>query len=186
MLPYGLVQLLAGPLGDRFGKLRIACLAQLVNVIAPIMTQTGGPAWRQTIYWPFLHGSQYGRGRALHLQVSSPQMESTDFGPVPVLDAAATAGEDHSSDGDIDPSDDIATMTGKIAAADSRAVHDTVRGLDLSDPEELQVFCHVERGITKQLRQVLVKDAGIPRPQISISAYWALGRVEDQFQAEKR
>ena len=63
---------------------------------------------------------------------------------------------------------------------------ETVRGLDLSDPEELQVFCHVERGITKQLRQVLVKDAGIPRPQISISAYWALGRVEDQFQAEKR
>lgn len=45
--------------------------------------------------------------------------------------AAATAGEDHSNDGDIDPSDDIATMTGKIAAADSRAVHDTVRGLDL-------------------------------------------------------
>lgn len=61
-----------------------------------------------------------------------------------------------------------------------------VCGLDLSDGEGLQVFCHVERGITKQLRRVLVKDAGIPREQISISAYWALGRVEDQFQAEKR
>jgi DNA-binding MurR/RpiR family transcriptional regulator len=45
--------------------------------------------------------------------------------------AAATAGRDGEADGDIDPSDDIATMTGKIAAADSRAVHDTVRGLDL-------------------------------------------------------
>ncbi|WP_394214285.1 siderophore-interacting protein [Brachybacterium vulturis] len=61
-----------------------------------------------------------------------------------------------------------------------------VRALDLAEPEGLQVFCHVERGTTKQLRQVLVKDAGIPRPQISISAYWALGRIEDQFQAEKR
>ena len=61
-----------------------------------------------------------------------------------------------------------------------------VRDLDLEDHEGLQVFCHVERGVTKQLRQVLVKDAGIPREQISISAYWALGRIEDQFQAEKR
>lgn len=63
---------------------------------------------------------------------------------------------------------------------------DEVAGLDLSDHEGLDVFCHVERGITKQLRRLLVKDAGIPREQISISAYWALGRIEDQFQAEKR
>ncbi|ASK64691.1 NADPH-dependent ferric siderophore reductase [Brachybacterium avium] len=66
------------------------------------------------------------------------------------------------------------------------ALVETVRTLDLEDPEGLQVFCHVERATTKQLRRVLVKDAGIPRPQISISAYWALGRIEDQFQAEKR
>ena len=66
------------------------------------------------------------------------------------------------------------------------ALVETVRRQELSDHEGLQVFCHVERGTTKQLRQVLIKDAGIPRPQVSISAYWALGRVEDQFQAEKR
>lgn len=63
---------------------------------------------------------------------------------------------------------------------------DAVAALDLTDREGLQVFCHVERGITKHLRRVLVKEAGIPRAQISISAYWALGRIEDQFQAEKR
>ncbi|MGP9536788.1 siderophore-interacting protein [Brachybacterium sp. AOP43-C2-M15] len=63
---------------------------------------------------------------------------------------------------------------------------DAVSALDLSDHEGLQVFCHVERGITKTLRRLLVKEAGIPRAQLSISAYWALGRIEDQFQAEKR
>lgn len=63
---------------------------------------------------------------------------------------------------------------------------ETVAALDLAEVEGLQVFCHAERGLTKQLRRVLVKDAGIPREQISISAYWALGRVEDEFQAEKR
>ena len=46
-------------------RLKIACLAQLVNVIAPIMTDNEGGAFRQTIYYPFLHASQYGRGTAL-------------------------------------------------------------------------------------------------------------------------
>ena len=63
---------------------------------------------------------------------------------------------------------------------------DQVQALDLSDTEGLQVFCHLERGLTKRLRRVLVTDRQIPRSAISISAYWALGRIEDQFQAEKR
>ena len=36
-------------------RVKIACLAQLVNVIAPIMTKTGGGAWVQTIFYPFLY-----------------------------------------------------------------------------------------------------------------------------------
>ncbi len=46
-------------------RVRAACLAQLVNVIAPIMTETGGLAWRQTIFFPFAHVSRYGRGEVL-------------------------------------------------------------------------------------------------------------------------
>ena len=55
----------------RADVVRIACIAQLVNVIAPIMTEPGGPAWRQTIYWPFLFASKYGRGTALQLAVEA-------------------------------------------------------------------------------------------------------------------
>ena len=40
-------------------RVKTACLAQLVNVIAPIMTETGGPAWRQTIFWPFAQWSNH-------------------------------------------------------------------------------------------------------------------------------
>jgi alpha-N-arabinofuranosidase len=53
-------------------RVTAACLAQLVNVIAPIMTETGGPAWPQTIFWPFLHFSRMGRGRVLRTEVNSP------------------------------------------------------------------------------------------------------------------
>src|SRR3546814_20496344 len=50
---------------------KAACLAQLVNVIAPIMTETGGPAWRQTIFHPFAQASRHARGNALRLKVDT-------------------------------------------------------------------------------------------------------------------
>lgn len=46
-------------------RVKIACLAQLVNVIAPIMTENGGKAWAQTIFYPFMYASAYGNGRTL-------------------------------------------------------------------------------------------------------------------------
>lgn len=51
-------------------RVRMACLAQLVNVIAPIMTQTGGKAWVQTIFYPYMYASVYGRGEVMNAVVS--------------------------------------------------------------------------------------------------------------------
>jgi alpha-N-arabinofuranosidase len=62
-------------------RVRAACLAQLVNVIAPIMTQTGGPAWRQTIFWPFAQFSNLGRGRVLQAEIDSPSYAARYYDP---------------------------------------------------------------------------------------------------------
>ena len=62
-------------------RVKAGCLAQLVNVIAPIMTETGGPAWRQTIFWPFAHFSNLGRGRVLRAEIDSPTYSATYFDP---------------------------------------------------------------------------------------------------------
>ena len=70
-------------------RVKIACLAQLVNVIAPIMTSPTGPAWRQTIYWPFAQASRYGRGAVLDLKLDCPTYPDKEFGDVPCLAAAA-------------------------------------------------------------------------------------------------
>lgn len=69
-------------------RVKIACLAQLINVIAPIMTTYTG-CWQQTIYWPVLHASQYGRGIALEPVIKSPLYDSQDFNDVPFVDAVA-------------------------------------------------------------------------------------------------
>ena len=54
-------------------RVKMACLAQLVNVIAPIMTeQGGGKAWKQTIFYPYMHASRYGRGTVLQPIIDTP------------------------------------------------------------------------------------------------------------------
>lgn len=62
-------------------RVTTACLAQLVNAIAPIMTRTGGPAWRQTIFWPFAQWSRHGRGRVLRVETDSPCYEARYYDP---------------------------------------------------------------------------------------------------------
>jgi alpha-N-arabinofuranosidase len=75
-------------------RVKIGCLAQLVNVIAPIRTEPGGPAWRQTIFHPFALTSRHGRGTVLRTEPSGPVHETAAFGDVPILDATAVADEE--------------------------------------------------------------------------------------------
>lgn len=79
----------------RADRVKIACLAQLVNVIAPIMTEKGGEAWKQTIFYPYMHASVFGRGTALHSIVSSPKYDSKDFTDVPYLDTVSVHDDDN-------------------------------------------------------------------------------------------
>jgi alpha-N-arabinofuranosidase len=67
-----------------------ASLAQLVNVIAPIMTEPGGAAWRQTTFFPFAATSAHARGQAVAAVLDAPSYATEAYGDVPVLDAVAT------------------------------------------------------------------------------------------------
>ena len=70
-------------------RVRIACLAQLINVIAPISTNANG-LLRQTIYYPYTWALQYARGSVLNLLVESPTYEVVKMGQVPYVDVAGT------------------------------------------------------------------------------------------------
>ncbi|MFD6552889.1 alpha-N-arabinofuranosidase [Streptomyces sp. NPDC058398] len=77
-------------------RVRVACLAQLVNVIAPIMTEPGGPAWRQTTFHPFAQASAHGRGQVLDVRVDSPTYATRKHGEADLLHATAVRAEDGS------------------------------------------------------------------------------------------
>ena len=71
-------------------RVHAASLAQLVNVIAPIMTEPGGDAWRQATFHPFSLTSRHARGDVLGAVVDSPRHTTDRFGEVASVDAVAT------------------------------------------------------------------------------------------------
>lgn len=89
-----LVGLMLNTLLKHSDRVKIACMAQLVNVIAPIMTETGGGVWKQTIFYPFYYTSVYGRGIALNPIIISPKYDSKDYSDVPYLDSSVVYNEE--------------------------------------------------------------------------------------------
>ena len=74
-------------------RVKIACMAQLVNVIAPIMTSDTG-AWRQTIYYPYLLTGKFGRGTVLDTRLDAPTCETKKFGTVSCVDSVVVWNEE--------------------------------------------------------------------------------------------
>lgn len=75
-------------------RVKIACLAQLVNVIAPIMTEEDGEAWRQTIYYPFMQVATLGQGIALRPEITVDTYATSEFETVPYLESIAVLNEE--------------------------------------------------------------------------------------------
>ncbi|RZS91433.1 alpha-N-arabinofuranosidase [Motilibacter rhizosphaerae] len=71
-------------------RVTAACQAQLVNVIAPIMTEPGGRAWRQTIFHPFALTARLAKGEVLRVEPRAATVETARYGTVAALDAVAT------------------------------------------------------------------------------------------------
>ncbi|MFE9426445.1 alpha-N-arabinofuranosidase [Kitasatospora sp. NPDC006697] len=81
----------------RSDRVTSASLAQLVNVIAPIMTEPGGPAWRQTTFYPFSITSRLASGEVIRPVIDAPAYLTARHGEASVIDAVATADEDRAA-----------------------------------------------------------------------------------------
>ena len=75
-------------------RVKIACMAQLVNVIAPIMTEKGGEAWRQTTFYPFMHAANFGLGTVLTPVIDAPTYSCETFSDVPYVESVAVHNEE--------------------------------------------------------------------------------------------
>ncbi|MCR5041905.1 MAG: alpha-N-arabinofuranosidase [Clostridia bacterium] len=75
-------------------RVKIACLAQIVNVIAPIMTETGGRLARQTTYYPIMLTAKNVSGKVLEQRLDCPKYDCKDFTDVPYLDTVCAVDGD--------------------------------------------------------------------------------------------
>ena len=71
-------------------RVTAACQAQLVNAIAPIHAEPGGPSWRQATFHPFAQASRFARGDVLRVQTRTPSYTNARYGETPIVDAVAT------------------------------------------------------------------------------------------------
>ncbi len=127
-------------------SVKIACLAQLVNVLAPIMTDGNGKAVRQSIYFPFWAGSHYANGTALQTFCDCEHYVSDPFGDVPCV-YVATAYDEQSGEisvfivnnGDKEESCNIDLIDfGKLSAVSSeRLIYENLFDSNTSQHPEL-------------------------------------------------
>lgn len=75
-------------------RVEVAAMAQLVNVIGPIRTEPGAPAWRQTIFHPFSLTANNAKGQVLRIDIDAPTADSALFKNLPLADAVATWDEE--------------------------------------------------------------------------------------------
>jgi alpha-N-arabinofuranosidase len=139
---------------------KAACLAQLVNVIAPIMTEPGGPVWRQTIFFPFAITARLARGMVLRLGIESPSYETSEYGTVPLVDAVATIDDDsgaaalfmvnRSQAAAVTVSIDVGSL-GRTRFGESRTLAD-------DDPTATNTLKHQDRVTPTPNRSVRIQD----------------------------
>ena len=71
-------------------RVHAASQAQLVNVIAPMMTTPGGAVWKQTIFHPFALTAANAAGNVLRAVLDAPESKTAKYGDVPLIDATVT------------------------------------------------------------------------------------------------
>lgn len=156
-----------------------ACIAQLVNVLAPIRTEPGGSAWRQTTFHPFALAAHHAQGVAIPMRVTAQSIVTTDHGPVDPVDGVAafdrTSGRlsvfvvnRHPSEA-IDVSVDLGRLPGVRDLVWASVVHDADRRATNTESEP-------DRVVPRPLADARLTDGVLRLPMPAIS--WVTAVVE--------
>ncbi|MCC5895710.1 MAG: alpha-N-arabinofuranosidase [Alkalibacterium sp.] len=146
-------------------RVKIACLAQLVNVIAPIMTVKDGEVWKQPTFYPFMQASNYGRGKVLNLQSESPTYDSKEYKAVPYLESAAVLN---------DEKNEIVVFAVNRSEKDNMAFNTTLEGFNNIEVIEATELAGYDPKMTTQEQH----DAMEIKPNESISVEGSRAEID--------
>ncbi len=148
-------------------RVKVACMAQLVNVIAPIMTRNGGGAWAQTIFYPYMHASKYGRGTALETKVECGKYDSRKYTDVPYVDSVAIRNDETGEltvfavnknlDEDIVTTIDLGGFEGYRLVEHITMHHDDVNAVNTEDaPDNVRPFANGKTTVDGRYAEALL------------------------------
>ncbi|MDA0989941.1 MAG: alpha-N-arabinofuranosidase [Verrucomicrobia bacterium] len=140
-------------------SVKIANLAQIVNVIAPIMTR-GDELLRQTTFYPFAMMARRRKGKALRLNIEGPTYTSRSYGDVSYLDASAILDGNRVSVFAVNRSLDTSMeLNVNLAGARVGRVVDAeiVSG---NDPKEANTFEHPANIVSQPFGAITINGAG--------------------------
>ena len=153
--------------------LKIACVAQIVNIISWLQTRTDG-LLKQTSYYPFWLVSKMARGQALDLAVKSPTYETAKYGDVPMLDVSASHNpEDDSSALFIVNRSQTETLNTEVVwQSASPATVKEAWQLAGSDPKAVNTFDAPDNITAQPLKGVTIQDGklALQLPPLSFTA----------------
>jgi alpha-N-arabinofuranosidase len=167
----------------RCDVLDIACLAQIVNTISPLLT-TPEQLLRQTTFYPFVLFSTHAAGQSLDPLIVAPEYETKLFGSMPLLDVSASydAANDRGAVFVVNRSQHEAVTTDVVwrDAAPARAT--AIYQLSGADPKAINTFEQPEVIVPKQLAGVPVRDGEITLrlPPLSFTVVTTAGYRLDQ------
>ncbi|MBA2718660.1 MAG: alpha-L-arabinofuranosidase [Chloroflexi bacterium] len=156
-----------------------ACLAQLVNVIAPIRAEPDGPAWRQTTFHPFSLAARHARGQALAVPITVGTLPTAKYGDVAPVDAVATVDDEtrslalfvvnrHPTEA-VDLTLDLRSWSEELSLGESLVVHE-------DDPQAVNTAAEPDRVIPRPLTGVSLVDGCLRLSLAAIS--WSTTTIE--------
>ena len=169
----------------RCNVLKIACLAQIVNTIAPLTT-TSERLLRQTTFYPFVFFSNHAVGQALDALTIAPHDETRLFGPMPLLDVAASYDEasDRGAVFIVNRSQHEALTTDVIWRGAAPARVSAIYQLAGSDPKAANTFERPDAVVPRQLEGMPVRDGRVSLhlPPLSFTVMTTVGYQPDRHE----
>ena len=145
----------------RADVVKIACIAQIVNVIAPLLTTASG-LLVQSIYYPFALMAQHTKGKSLRPVLDAPTYAAGIRGQVPILDVSSSLDEDGSLAVFVVNRSQQEAVTLDVALADAKATR--VLGLDIlagTDPKAANTWDNPNVLVPKEGHAALTETGGI-------------------------
>src|SRR5690606_13043975 len=146
-------------------RVKAGCLAQLVNVIAPIMTEPGGAAWRQTIFHPFAQASRYARGNVLRTRMETATCSTRTHPEMPFVlasivhdprtDAVTILALNRNPDEDIELTIELRDLGERKATSASELHHPDLKAIN--SKEAPNVVAPVEREVVVKGDRVIAR-----------------------------